>query len=194
MTTPGKAVAAEHWYRHGTSIENIFATASAVRPPAPPSGYHQVNMAWMWGALLAASIAAWLHQLTGLTAGEDILHGHGVRGGKAMIATLRRRLIAVHGRLIHHARHLILRLPPGRGLLPEVLTRLRELPPPPELVHAEPQLPVLAHGSPAPDHRNAPKPRTRRRLPGYQRAQTRKPDTPRSITKAGVSHRAMRNV
>src|ERR1700759_3579080 len=52
------------------------------------SGYPQVNLAWMWGALLAATMAAWLHQLTGTTAGEDILAGHGVRGGKAMIATL----------------------------------------------------------------------------------------------------------
>ncbi len=51
------------------------------------------------GALLAASMAAWLHQLT---AGEGILHGHGVRAGKAMIATL----------------------------LPEVLARLRDLPAP----------------------------------------------------------------
>ncbi|HTP14830.1 MAG TPA: Rieske 2Fe-2S domain-containing protein, partial [Streptosporangiaceae bacterium] len=60
----------------------------------------QLEMAWMWGALLAASMAAWLHQLTARTAGEDILAGHGVRSGKAMIATLRRRLIAVPGRLI----------------------------------------------------------------------------------------------
>ena len=51
------------------------------------------------GALLAASMAAWLHQLTARIAGEDILAGHGVRGGKAMIATLRWRLIAVPGRL-----------------------------------------------------------------------------------------------
>ena len=35
-----------------------------------------------------------------------------------MIATLRWRLIAVPGRLIRHARHLILRLPPGHYLLP----------------------------------------------------------------------------
>jgi len=41
-----------------------------------PSGYPQVNMAWMWGALLAASMAPWLHQLTARTAGEDIVHGH----------------------------------------------------------------------------------------------------------------------
>jgi hypothetical protein len=51
----------------------------------------------MWGALLAATMAAWLHQLTGTTVGEDIVAGHGVRGGKAMIATLRWRLIAVPG-------------------------------------------------------------------------------------------------
>ena len=41
-------VAAEHWYRHRTSIENIFRDSklgAALRHL--PSGYHQVNMAWM---------------------------------------------------------------------------------------------------------------------------------------------------
>jgi hypothetical protein len=57
--------------------------------------------------------------------GEDIVHG--VRGGNAMIATLRRRLIAVPGRLIRHARHLILRLRPSHGLPPAVLARLRDV-------------------------------------------------------------------
>jgi hypothetical protein len=131
VSGPGKAVAAEHWYRHRTTVENIFRDSklgAALRHL--PSGYPQVNLAWMWGALLAASMAAWLHQLTGLTAGEDIVHGHGVRGGKAMIATLRWRLIAVPGRLVRHARHLVLRLPPGHSLLPEVLARLRDLPAP----------------------------------------------------------------
>jgi Transposase DDE domain group 1 len=131
VSTPDRAVAAEHWYRHRTSIENIFRDSklgAALRHL--PSGYPQVNLAWMWGALLAASMAAWLHQLTAITAGEDILAGHGVRGGKAMIATLRWRLIAVPGRLTRHARHLTLRLPPGHSLLPEVLARLRELPAP----------------------------------------------------------------
>ena len=131
MSSPDKAVAAEHWYRHRTTVENIFRDSklgAALRHL--PSGYPQVNLAWMWGALLAATMAAWLHQLTARTAGEDILHGHGVRGGKAMIATLRWRLIAVPGRLVRHARHLILRLPPGHGLLPEVLARLRDLPAP----------------------------------------------------------------
>jgi Transposase DDE domain group 1 len=131
VSTPARAVAAEHWYRHRTTVENLFRDSklgAALRHL--PSGYPQVNLAWMWGALLAASMAAWLHQLTARTAGEDIVHGHGVRGGKAMIATLRWRLIAVPGRLVRHARHLILRLPPGHGLLPEVLARLRGLPAP----------------------------------------------------------------
>jgi hypothetical protein len=87
-----------------------------------------VNMAWMHGALLAASMAAWLHQLTTATRGETITEGHGTRGGKAMIATLRRRLIAVPARLVRHAGTLILRLPPGHSLLAEVLARLRALP------------------------------------------------------------------
>jgi hypothetical protein len=131
VSGPDKAAAAEHWYRHRTAVENIFRDSklgAALRHL--PSGHPQVNLAWMWGALLAASMAAWLHQLTALTAGEDILAGHGVRGGKAMITTLRRRLIAVPGRLTRHARHLVLRLPPGHSLLPEVLARLRELPAP----------------------------------------------------------------
>ena len=131
VTAPARAAAAEHWYRHRTTVENLFRDSkigAALRHL--PSGYPQVNLAWMWGALLAATMAAWLHQLTATALGEDIVHGHGVRGGKAMIATLRWRLIAVPGRLVRHARHLILRLPPGHGLLPEVLARLRALPAP----------------------------------------------------------------
>jgi hypothetical protein len=131
VSSPARAAAAEHWYRHRTTVENLFRDSklgAALRHL--PSGYPQVNTAWMWGALLAATMAAWLHQLTGTALGEDIVHGHGVRGGKAMIATLRWRLIAVPGRLTRHARHLILRLPPGHGLLHEVLARLRALPAP----------------------------------------------------------------
>jgi hypothetical protein len=128
VSTPDKAAAAEHWYRHRTTIENIFRdTKHGAALRHLPSGYAQVNTAWMWGALLAASMAAWLHQLTGATRGET-LEGHGTRGGKAMIATLRRRLISVPGRLVRHAGQLTLRLPPGHGLLAEVLARLRALP------------------------------------------------------------------
>ena len=129
MSAPDKAAAAEHWYRHRTTVENIFRDGkhgAALRHL--PSGYPQVNTAWMWGALLAASMAGWLHQLTTATRGETILAGHGTRGGKAMIATLRRPLISIPARLVRHAGQLILRLPPGHGLLAEVLARLRALP------------------------------------------------------------------
>jgi hypothetical protein len=131
VSSPDKAAAVEHWHRHRTTVENIFRDSklgAALRHL--PSGYPQVNLAWMWGALPAASMAAWLHQLTAITVGEDIAAGHGVRGGKAMIATLRWRLIAVPGRLIRHARHPVLRLPPGHCLLPEIPARLRQLPAP----------------------------------------------------------------
>lgn len=129
VSTQDKAAAVEHWYRHRTEAENVFRDSklgAALRHL--PSGYPQVNTSWMWGALLAASIAGWLHQLTVATAGEDILAGHGVRGGKAMIATLRHRLIRVPARLVRHAGQYILRPPPGHDLLAEILARLRALP------------------------------------------------------------------
>jgi hypothetical protein len=93
-----------------------------------PSGYPQIHTAWMWGALLAASIAGWLHQLTALPGPQGRLFGHGIRGGQAMIATLRHRLIRVPAQLVRHAGALELRLPPGHHLLNEVLARLRALP------------------------------------------------------------------
>jgi hypothetical protein len=129
VSTPDKAAAVEHWYRHRTAIENVFRDAkigAALRHL--PSGYPQVNKAWMWGALLAVSIAGWLHQLTATPGPDGTLAGHGVRDGQAMIATLRHKLIRVPARLIHHAGALTLRLPPGYHPLNEVLARLRALP------------------------------------------------------------------
>jgi hypothetical protein len=82
----------------------------------------------MWGALLAASIAGWPHQLTAIPGPGGRLIGHGVRDGQAMIATLRHRLIRVPARLIRHAGALDLRLPPGHHLLKKILARLRTLP------------------------------------------------------------------
>jgi hypothetical protein len=110
-------------------VDNIFKDAKLGGPLRHlPSGYPQVNTAGMWGALLAASIAGWLHQLTATRGPGDEPFGHGVRGGQAMIATLRHRLIRVPARLIRHAGALTLRLPPGHDLLEEVLSRIRVLP------------------------------------------------------------------
>jgi len=52
VSTPARAAAAEHWYRHRTTVENLFRDSklgTALRHL--PSGYPQVNLAWMWGAL-----------------------------------------------------------------------------------------------------------------------------------------------
>jgi hypothetical protein len=38
--------------KHGAALRHL------------PSGYVEVNTAWTWDALLAATMAAWLHQLT----------------------------------------------------------------------------------------------------------------------------------
>ena len=102
--------------KHGAALRHL------------PSGYPEVNRAWMWGALLAASLTGWLHQLTATPAPGGGLLGHGVRDGQAMIATLRHRLIRVPARLVRHAGALTLRLPPGYELLDEVLARIRALP------------------------------------------------------------------
>jgi hypothetical protein len=129
VSTPERTVAVEHWYRHRTQVENVFRDAkhgAALRHL--PSGYPQVNKAWMWGALLAVSIAGWLHQLTATPGPAGEMLGHGVRDGQAMIATLRHRLICVPARLVRHAGALTLRLPPGQHLLQAVLARIRRLP------------------------------------------------------------------
>jgi hypothetical protein len=129
VSTAEHAAAVEHWYRHRTQIENLFRDAkhgAALRHL--PSGYPEVNRAWMWGALLAASLTGWLHQLTATPTADGGLLGHGVRDGQAMIATLRHRLIRVPARLVRHAGALILRPPPGYDLLAEVLARIRALP------------------------------------------------------------------
>ena len=131
VSTPSKAAAVEHWYRHRTAVENLFRDSkhgAALRHL--PSGHEQVNTAWMWASLIAAAVAAWLHQLTGLIDGGELAEGHGTRGGKAMIATLRRVLIAVPARLVRHGGQLIMRLAPGPCLLPGILAAIRALPAP----------------------------------------------------------------
>ncbi|HXZ75767.1 MAG TPA: IS1380 family transposase [Streptosporangiaceae bacterium] len=131
VSTPARAAAAEHWYRHRTVIENIFRDSkhgAALRHL--PSADRNVNTCWMWASLIAAAAAGWLHQLTGLILGTDLIEGHGVRGGKAMIATLRRTVIAVPARLVRHGGQLIMRLPPGPQILPGILETIRALPVP----------------------------------------------------------------
>lgn len=122
ITTPDNAAAVESWYRHRTDIEDRIRDAkhgAALRHL--PSGDPAVNTAWMWGALLAVNLSAWLHELGGLD------HGNG--RGRAHLPRLRRELICLPGRVTRHARRTVLRLPPSDHALAEVLSRLRELQP-----------------------------------------------------------------
>jgi len=118
-----KLAEAEWWYRHRTDIEALNKDAKyggALRHL--PSKYHKVNAVWMWGALLACAISAWMQEL----AGTDYGNGRGRR----TVARLRRELINVPARVIRSAGTTHLRLPPGEQLLATVLPKLQEIPSP----------------------------------------------------------------
>jgi hypothetical protein len=121
VSTPANAVAAEAWHRMRTDIEDRIRDAkhgAALRHL--PSGNRAVNTVWMWGALLAINMSAWLQELAGLDGGDG--------RGRAHLGTLRHRLLAVPARLVRHAGQVILRLPAGHHLLVQALARLRRLP------------------------------------------------------------------
>lgn len=121
VSTPAKAVAVEAWHRMRTDIEDRIRDAkhgAALRHL--PSATRAANTVWMWGALLAVNLSAWLQELAGLDRGDG--------RGRAHLGTLRHRLLTVPARLIRHAGQATLRLPPGRQLLAQVLARLRRLP------------------------------------------------------------------
>jgi hypothetical protein len=121
VSTPAKAAAAEAWHRMRTDIEDRIRDAkhgAALRHL--PSGSRAGNTVWMWGALLAIDLSAWLQELAGLDYGDG--------RGRAHLGTLRHRLLNIPARLIHHAGQPVLRLPPGPQLLAQVLAELRRLP------------------------------------------------------------------
>src|SRR2546421_10144545 len=94
--------------KHGAALRHL------------PSGNRVVNTVWMWGALLAVNLSAWLQELAGLDPGDGRSRAH--------VSPLRHRLLMVPARLVRHAGQITLRLPPGRQLLAHVLSRLRRLP------------------------------------------------------------------
>ena len=121
VSTPAKAAAAEAWHRMRTDIEDRIRDAkhgAALRHL--PSGNRVVNTVWMWGALLAVNLSAWLQELSGLDYGDG--------RGRAHLGTLRHRLLNLPARLVRHAGQPVLRLPPGQQLLAQVLAQLRSLP------------------------------------------------------------------
>jgi hypothetical protein len=69
-----------------------------------PSGYQAVNRTWMWAALFATNISVWVQSL-GRTDTDGRAHGK----------RLRRELINLVARVIHHGRRIVLRFTPGTG-------------------------------------------------------------------------------
>jgi hypothetical protein len=87
--------AAEREFRRRTTVEELFRdTAYGAGLNHLPSGSHAVNSLWMWGALLAYNLSAWLQMLAPLDAS----------GSRRRIATVRRLLIARAARLTRTAR------------------------------------------------------------------------------------------
>lgn len=124
VDTSAKAVAVEAWYRQRTDVEDRFRDAkhgAALRHL--PSGDPQVNTAWMWAALWATALSAWLQELAGLDDGNG--------RGRAHLGRLRHDLICAPARLIRRGRELIIRPAPSHHrVLAAVLARLRALPTP----------------------------------------------------------------
>ena len=201
VSTPARAAAVEHWYRHRTSAENIFRDSkhgAALRHL--PSGYEQVNTAWMWASLIAAAVAAWLHQLTGLISGGELVEGHGTRGGKAMIATLRRRAdrcprpAGEPRRAADHAAGPRRAPAPGhpghdpRPASPRRLTTARA-PPATAKPSQAPRPQATAHEPQT--SRKTPHPRNPARLPGHCHARTPGQTASRSSTRLWITADAL---
>jgi hypothetical protein len=56
VTSGDRAAAVEHWYRHPPRSRRIRDAKRGAALRHLPSGHPAVNRAWMWGALLAASL------------------------------------------------------------------------------------------------------------------------------------------
>ncbi len=123
LSSPEQLAEAEWWYRHRTDIEALNKDAkhgAALRHL--PSKYHAVNAVWMWGALLACAISAWLQEVSGIDRGNG--------RGRRTLTRLSRELINIPGRLTRRGGVTYLHPPPGDQLLTVVLPRLQQLPRP----------------------------------------------------------------
>ena len=98
----GDPVEIEAWFRERAQVEErIKDSKCGLALRHLPSGYEAVNRVWMWSALLALNLSAWVQGLGG--ADED---------GRAHAKRARRELFCVPARVISHARRVVLRLSP----------------------------------------------------------------------------------
>lgn len=119
---PGPVVAVEAWFRDRAWVEErIKDSKLGMALRHLPSGFAAVNEVWMWAAFLGLTLSAALQALTGQ---DDPHRAHGKR--------LRRELITIPARVVHHARRLIVRLAPEQadGPLIDAYAVLHALPGP----------------------------------------------------------------
>jgi hypothetical protein len=116
----GDVVDIEAWFRERAEVEErIKDSKCGLALRHLPSGHARVNQVWMWAALLSLNLSTWLQGLGGAD-----------HEGRAHAKRLRRELICIPARVIHHARQLVLRLSPAqrRGPFVSVWAALRALP------------------------------------------------------------------
>lgn len=116
-TLPGDAVDIEAWFRGRVAIEDRFRDAKlGYGMRHLPSGDPTINHLWVAAALTALNLAA----LTQLLASQPRRHAK----------RLRHDWLHVPGRVLRHARQIVLRLPTTAADLVAAHTRLATLPAP----------------------------------------------------------------
>ncbi len=117
-TLTDTAAEIEAWFRGRLSIEDRIREAKlGFGLRHLPSGKTEVNQLWLLGATTALNLSALTQALA-------------ATGPRAHAKRLRFELLNVPGRVLSHARQVVLRVPVGAGRLVEAHRRLRLLPSP----------------------------------------------------------------
>lgn len=110
----------EAWFRERAQVEErIKDSKCGLALRHLPSGYHRVNVVWMWAAFLALNLSAWTQALGRI---DSTARAHAKRA--------RRELFSIPARVLRHARRIVLRFSPAarRGPLLDAWAALRALP------------------------------------------------------------------
>lgn len=117
-TLTDDAVDIEHWFRGRVSIEDRIRDAKlGFGLRHLPSGKDAVNQVWLLAAITALNLSTLTQALADT-------------GARAHAKRFRAELLTIPGRVLRHARQLVLRVPPNAGHLVAAYRQLRALPSP----------------------------------------------------------------
>lgn len=117
-TLTDDVVEIEAWFRQRVSIEDRIRDAKlGFGLRHLPSGNDTVNQLWLLGAITALNLSALTQALA-------------ATGPRAHAKRFRAELLTIPGRVLRHARRILLRLPPTAGQLVAAHRQLRALPSP----------------------------------------------------------------